>query len=716
MKAELESCLWPAERASEALFELARAAGYDPRPLRGVQSPCDVPSPREVHSAGRAPFEARIESLAQELDLEIEQVELPYAEAQERLHRAAPALLRFQRAGGEPGWLALLSADARRARMLAPDLSVEVVELERVRAAWCADLERAIEPTLEPLLDRAGLTGMRRRNARRALLAEHVGAMPVGNLWLVKLPPGRSFRLQVRRAGLIGRIAALALASSAASALVVLAWIAIGTGALAGRFEPAWIAAWALLLLTTIPLRVLETGLQASIAIRFGALLKRRLLAGAMRLDPELVRGEGAGHLFARVLESEAFEALALGVGFQAIGATIDVALTMWALSAGPAPLPFLTLFVAFVLAALAVGRRYALRTAGAVHARQESTHDLVERMVGHRTRIAQEDPARWHVEEDRLLERYVESSRRLDRTSLWLSLAVERSWLLVGIAWLGASLLSGSATPVAIAVGLGGVMLGQQALAKLCGGLAQLSSCAIAWRSVRPLFEAASRPVELGLSQAALSSSAEPGAGKLIEARRLVHRYAGRSRPALSDVTLTLRRGQRVLVSGPSGGGKSTLASLVIGWREASSGVLLLDGLDKKSHGDESWNRRVAAAPQFHENHVFTGSFLFNLLLGAGGASRPGARERALAICRELGLGDLLDRMPAGLQQVVGETGWQLSHGEKSRLYIARALLQGGALVVLDESLASLDPASLERVLACCMRRSPSLMLIAHP
>ena len=76
--------------------------------------------------------------------------------------------------------------------------------------------------------------------------------------------------------------------------------------------------------------------------------------------------------------------------------------------------------------------------------------------------------------------------------------------------------------------------------------------------------------------------------------------------------------------------------------------------------------------------------------------SARTISRKRE-AICAELGLGDLLDRMPAGLLQMVGETGWQLSHGERSRLYIARALLQDAELVVLDESFAALDPENLQ-------------------
>ena len=88
---------------------------------------------------------------------------------------------------------------------------------------------------------------------------------------------------------------------------------------------------------------------------------------------------------------------------------------------------------------------------------------------------------------------------------------------------------------------------------------------------------------------------------------------------------------------------------------------------------------------------------------------------DEAEAVCRELGLGDLLDRMPAGLLQLVGETGWQLSHGERSRLFIARALLQGADLVVLDESFAALDPDSLRGCLREVEELAPSLIVIAH-
>ena len=71
---------------------------------------------------------------------------------------------------------------------------------------------------------------------------------------------------------------------------------------------------------------------------------------------------------------------------------------------------------------------------------------------------------------------------------------------------------------------------------------------------------------------------------------------------------------------------------------------------------------------------------------------------------------------MPAGLMQMVGETGWQLSHGERSRLFMARALLQGSDLVILDESFRALDPETLGRCMDVALARADTLVVVAHP
>jgi ATP-binding cassette subfamily B protein len=131
---------------------------------------------------------------------------------------------------------------------------------------------------------------------------------------------------------------------------------------------------------------------------------------------------------------------------------------------------------------------------------------------------------------------------------------------------------------------------------------------------------------------------------------------------------------------------------------------------------GGKAWRRAVAAAPQFHENHVLTGTFAFNLLMGREGWITQKDFVEAQAVCEELGLGPLLEKMPAGMLQMIGETGWQLSHGERSRLYIARALMQDADVLIFDESFAALDPENVRRALECVLRRARSVVVIAHP
>ena len=93
-----------------------------------------------------------------------------------------------------------------------------------------------------------------------------------------------------------------------------------------------------------------------------------------------------------------------------------------------------------------------------------------------------------------------------------------------------------------------------------------------------------------------------------------------------------------------------------------------------------------------------------------------PDDLEEATQVCQELGLGDLLQHMPAGFQQMVGESGWKLSYGEQSRMFIARTILQRAYLIILNESFGSLDPENLQQAMQCVLKRAPTLLVIAHP
>ena len=175
------------------------------------------------------------------------------------------------------------------------------------------------------------------------------------------------------------------------------------------------------------------------------------------------------------------------------------------------------------------------------------------------------------------------------------------------------------------------------------------------------------------------------------------------------------IHKGDRVLLEGPSGGGKSTLVALLSGSRAPQAGVMLLGGLDRQTLGS-AWRRRMVLAPQFHHNHVLMGTFLYNLLLGRAWPPSRADAEKAESLCRALDLGPLIDRMPGGLMQMVGETGWQLSHGERSRLFLARALLQGADLILLDETFSALDPETLSRSMPVVLDQTSTLVVIAHP
>jgi ATP-binding cassette subfamily B protein len=560
----------------------------------------------------------------------------------------------------------------------------------------------------------------RRERARQAILGERLSAERIGGCWLVRLPAGAPFWHQMCHARLPQRLLGLVAAHATQYLLWLLAWWLVGQGALQGRLEHDWLVAWALLLLTLVPLRLLVTWSQGWFAIGAGGLLKRRLLAGAMRLAPEEIRQQGAGQLLGRVVESEAMEALALSGGVLGLVAGLELGMAAAVLSTGAGGGLQVLLLLGWGALTGLIGWRYVRRRRHWTAARLDLTHDLVERMVGHRTRLAQEAPAHWHDGEDQALARYLDLAWAMDRNAAWLMALVPRGWLLLGVLGLTPTFLAGHDTPVTLAIGLGGILLAYEAFRKLATGLWHLAGAALAWQQAAPLFHAAARP-ESATTPTLVRTPAGGVAGAgdaapVLEAHDLVFRYRNRGEPVLRGCSLGLCPGDRLLLEGPSGCGKSTLAALLTGLRQPESGLLLLGGLDRQTLGAEGWRRRVVAAPQFHDNHVFAATFAFNLLMGRDWPPRPEDFAAADALCRELGLGELLDRMPAGLLQMVGDTGWRLSHGECSRLYIARALLQGADLVVLDESFAALDPETLRRALRCVLERTATLLVIAHP
>lgn len=683
-----EETSWPSSRVGEALEVLSREAGMD-----GTASP-GLRTGEVAREAARLGWEA-------------EAVDAAYGEVERLVRACAPALLRL------PGERVLAVAGCRRrwVTVVAPS-GLRRVPLSRVAQALRSPLEDAAGRGVERLVDKAGVRGARRERARAALLGQRLQRHRLDCGWLLRLPPGASFREQARQAGLYRDFLSFVGAYAVSYSLLLASWWALGAGVLRGRLVWDSLLAWALLLLTLIPFRLVSVWSRARLAVGAGGLLKRRLLAGALRLQPEEVRHQGAGQALGRVIESESVETLALNGGFLAVAGVVETLLSSVALAAGSAGWVHVLLLGGWCAVTIGMGRKLYLDRRRWTDRRLEMTHDLVERLVGHRTRLVQEPREQWHAEEDRLLDLYLQDSKRFDRSKALLIAAVPRGWLLVSLAVLLPGFVNGSASTSLLALGVGGTLAAYRGFLRCAEGFSHLSGAILSWGYAGELFRAAARPEAEGMGDPGIAEGSEV----VLEALDLTYRHQDRGRPVLAGCTLRIARGERLLLEGPSGGGKSTLAALLTGLRQPDSGLVLLRGLDWHTVGREAWRRRVVLAPQFHENHVFTETFAFNLLMGRRWPPAEEDLEEAAEVCRELGLGDLLARMPSGLQQIVGETGWQLSHGERSRLYMARALLQGAEVVLLDESFAALDPENLEQALDCALKRAPTLLVIAHP
>jgi ATP-binding cassette subfamily B protein len=685
MNSELTPLLWPASRLGDALLSITQTTTKK------------LPTPQWDPDW--------LEAAARSLGLEAQPVEIPYADFERHLPKIGPAILHVPAKAGDaflvilPG-LIVLTSNRERIR-IAPSA---------VREALCAEMEAPAVKEIQETLDRAGIPRAKQARACSAILRERFSTRRIRGIWILRLPPSANFWQQLREVRVPQRLALLGSAHALQYALWILAWFVVGRNVLNGGTDRSWLLPWALLLLTLVPLRVLITWLQGLLAFGAGARLKQRLFFGALRLEPDSIRHQGAGQLLGRVLESEAVEALALSGGLLAMVAIIEIVFAIFVLGAGAGGALHSTLLLAWLAVAAFIAWHYFQRNRTWTSVRLDMTHDLVESMVGHRTRLAQRPPDRWHAGEDEALEQYLKVSKRMDDSTVALLAIVPRGWLVLGLLGLAPAFVRGDTSAARIAIAVGGMLLAYRALRRLVSGAWQLTGAAIAWQRVSVLYRAATRPDAIGSLDIHKRETS-----LLVDARDLVFRYRERADPVLNGCSLRISAGDRLVLEGPSGGGKSTLVALLAGLREPTSGRLLMDGFDRQTLGFEAWRRRIAAAPQFHENHVLAETFAFNLFMGKRKALAPADFEEAETICQELGLGGLLSRMPAGMLQMVGETGWQLSHGERSRLYIARALLQDAELVVLDESFAALDPENLQRALECVLKRAKSLLVIAH-
>ncbi|GIH90579.1 ABC transporter ATP-binding protein [Planobispora siamensis] len=158
---------------------------------------------------------------------------------------------------------------------------------------------------------------------------------------------------------------------------------------------------------------------------------------------------------------------------------------------------------------------------------------------------------------------------------------------------------------------------------------------------------------------------------------------------PAVKDFTLKVAPGETIALVGPSGAGKSTVLGLVIGFLRPTSGRILLDGQDMETLDLRTYRRFLSIVPQ--ESILFEGSIRENVTYGLKDVSE----ERVRQALQDANAMEFIDRLPDGLDTVVGERGARLSGGQRQRLAIARALIRDPRVLILDEATSALDTRS---------------------
>jgi len=698
---------WPARQLDAALVALTGK-------LPGAAATARTPTPDETLEAGEARTE-EIERYADAAGLDLEAVSYSFADIDAFLSSAAPAVVLLNE---QNEFAVILGVRGRRVRVLTPELevcSISRADIERpLRDKALAEHEEEVTATLTALSDVAGLKSAARRRFEDELLA---GERTFGG-WIVRPSAETGFSAQFSLLGGFSKLAGIGIAYLLQYVAWIASWWVIGKSLLGGRVDTGTLLLWCLLLFSVVAIRGYVVFAQSRIATLASIVVKKQLLSGILRADPGRLRTEGPGRHFARVMESESLEALALGGLFLCLTSIIELLVASWILPLGIAGVWHLLLFFLVMLALLGLAYVYYRAALSRNLKTMRLTNELVEKMEGHFTRQVQLAKERWHTEEDSALADYKLRCDRLNRFAVLLD-AAPRVWVLIGIAGLLPSVMAGTERPELLVVSIGAILLIAQSIATFVAGLTSLVDARLAWSEVAELLirrsderSAPSLPAPVDTS----ANAADRNTGAYLDVRNVSYRVPGRDRNLLSNVSLSIGRGDRLQIRGPSGAGKSTLASIIAGMRPANSGVVSIAGLDLYSLGHWNWTRRVVAVPQFHENYVFRGSFAFNLLMGKRWPASDADLYRAVAVCEGLGLSGLLSRMPNGIWEEVGESGWQLSHGERSRLFVARALLQKPEVLILDESLGSLDPVAARQTVEFVSGQVSTLLIIAHP
>lgn len=192
---------------------------------------------------------------------------------------------------------------------------------------------------------------------------------------------------------------------------------------------------------------------------------------------------------------------------------------------------------------------------------------------------------------------------------------------------------------------------------------------------------------------------------------KNVTFRYEDAKQDALQDITLTIAQGERVALVGPSGGGKTTLASLVARFFDVKKGKIQIGGVDVKKIPESQLMSLVSFV--FQDSKLLKTSIYENVRMGRKDASR----EEVMQALRDAQCEDIIEKLPEGVDTVIGSSGTYVSGGEAQRIAIARAMLKDAPILILDEATAFADPDNELKVQSALSRLSKgkTVIMIAH-
>lgn len=649
-----------------------------------------------------------LEQYAESLGVEALPTQTIYGDLQKTLKRLTPGIVSINN-DGKPVYIFLLKYTRNQLQLLLPDGRTYGCDLETLADAILQSHGYVPDPDAQKVLSDLGLHGKRLQRAKQLLTIQQLAPYPIQGLWLLRPNANQGLKAAAKHAHLSRYALGFAAAHLCERAALIAGVSLVGYAITQSLWTSSIVITWLLIMLSHWGFVALGQTCEVHLSIGAGLLIKRHLQIGALELSPEVHAEKGPAQLLGNAMEADGLQNNALPGFFAAINAAIDILIGL------AIALFFQQWFVSGLILVFIVASSYPIVQFGRAYRvwakrRTRLSHITIEHMQGNRTRLMQSGPDRWHKEEERHLHHYWLASVRMDKFALWLQTIIPGLWLISASAILCIAISLSLLSLTQLAALLGVILLVWQAWHGLADSCQQLARTWHSWLEIQDLLKhkASAQPI-VAHTPIDLKTQSQ------LTANQLSYSYAG-SKPVLQNINMHLQQGKQYLLQGESGSGKSTLLAILAGQANQQQGWLLCNDRDLQTLGHQYWRKKICWVPQYHDNYLFSATLLFNLLLGRTWPPSQEDMHEALAVCDKLGLTPLLEKMPAGILQSVGEMGWQLSQGERSRVFLARALLQKPDFLLLDESLGALDSSTSLRILDNLQTETSATLLCMHP